>query len=1506
MSWQFTPYIIPLIFAAIVMCSLVVFTWRRRAARGAVPFMILMAAIAQWLVSYILELSGADLETKLLGFHLSFIGIASVPTAWFIFTLMYTGRGYLIRWPRWLIFLVIPALTLVLIWTWDSHHLFWRDITLQENFSSWAGTYLTLHTVNGPLYYVHAVYSYSLILVGTVFILQALFGLPRPFWGQKVTLLLSVVIAWMANAIYITGISPIPGLDLTAFAFTISGVGLAWSLFGFRLLELIPIAHETIFRNMEDGFILLDTRLNIQDLNPAAAHILQVDLTELVGKPAGEALTQLPILDVLKSNSSSAPDSRPVRVEFTLSDDENRRDFDLHVSKLTGRAGDATGWLVTLRDITYQKITEEYLQRRAAFLEVFNHIIAAAATAEDLDGMLCTALDDTLHILDMDRGVIWIQDSIILRGITPEANQVLADLCETDSAGGSRFDQVGVLHVDDWSIEKTIDSLWSGLAGNILEHEIMASMSVPIRSRNEYIGYFTVVSSTARHWEQEEISLMDAVGHQVGLVADRLLQWRETQDRNCLMARLIEVSAALNRHFSVNEVLPTISQAAADLLNPDRVNIFLGDLEPAADQAQPAPDRPMPDPSPVLVKDAARVLNGNAEVQNLDYRAMGSWPLVYEERTLAVITLYYNQPHEWSSAALDVMQAFIRQAAIALENARLFDAEREQYILAEALRDLATVVNSTLDFNEVLEQILANLGWALPHDRADIMLVEEGVARVVHSRGYDKVGLSDWAHTYAGVVEDVPLLKELVQSGQVLSLPDTLTSPLWTGFQPGSTCRAYLGAPIIRKGFVVGLINVYSQTAGIYTIQHIRTLRAFTDQAAIALDNASLYASLQEQADETSALYRAVTRLFTPGGDLTVLAEEIARAVTNEFNSAHCSVLIYDESTDELKTVAQSGYYQVNPKRLRVDGPGLTVTAFRTGEIVYAPDVNADPRYVSGTPHTHSEMSLPLRSHGQVFGILNLESPELDGFSEKDRRILSAFADRAALAIENTRLFELTDFQLRQINLLNSITRASLEAFDFHIMLAVMVDRLRDLFNAQGCYVALWDEEQQSILPGTGSQEVDEVSLHFTPSPDVPSLVDLVLQSSAPLVIENVSASTKIHPRLVSVVKAQAILGLALIANQQKLGAVLVLYDRPRHFSMHELRLMEQAAGQVALAIGRARSLESSQRRAQEAENLRQATAALTAALDLRQVLDNILDHLEQVIPYDRASVYLLEEQTLHAVAARGFVSEQQVLGYNFPASNAIAQQIIQVSHPLILEDATLEPRFTGWIETGFVHGWMGVPLVIHGSLIGILTLGRQVPGAFGRDQANLAQAFGSQAAAAIANARLFSEVQRLAITDPLTGLYNRRGFAEIGHREIERTRRYKRPLSCVLLDIDHFKRINDTYKHAIGDQVLRTLADRCRNRTREVDILGRYGGEEMVILLPETDRAGALVAAEHLRRDVADEPFETEVGPLWVTISLGVADSIDGKLELDALVDRADAAMYAAKQSGRNRVVSY
>jgi two-component system, cell cycle response regulator len=166
-------------------------------------------------------------------------------------------------------------------------------------------------------------------------------------------------------------------------------------------------------------------------------------------------------------------------------------------------------------------------------------------------------------------------------------------------------------------------------------------------------------------------------------------------------------------------------------------------------------------------------------------------------------------------------------------------------------------------------------------------------------------------------------------------------------------------------------------------------------------------------------------------------------------------------------------------------------------------------------------------------------------------------------------------------------------------------------------------------------------------------------------------------------------------------------------------------------------------------------------------------------------------------------------------------------------------------------------------------------------------------------------EIYRLTIVDALTGAHNKRYFLEFLDREIARCTRYERPLSLLMFDIDHFKRINDEHGHLTGDYVLRELARRLLRRIRKEELLARYGGEEFATVLPETDHKGALEFAEQVRLLVANESFEYEADEFPVTISVGVA-TIDGdeEISVDQFVRQADANLYRAKRSGRNCVV--
>lgn len=197
-----------------------------------------------------------------------------------------------------------------------------------------------------------------------------------------------------------------------------------------------------------------------------------------------------------------------------------------------------------------------------------------------------------------------------------------------------------------------------------------------------------------------------------------------------------------------------------------------------------------------------------------------------------------------------------------------------------------------------------------------------------------------------------------------------------------------------------------------------------------------------------------------------------------------------------------------------------------------------------------------------------------------------------------------------------------------------------------------------------------------------------------------------------------------------------------------------------------------------------------------------------------------------------------------------------------------------------------------------------QRPGQYGPVEARQLEVFANLAGIAMQNTRFYTEIQRLATTDPLTGLNNRRYFMVLARRELDRAQRYLRALTVLMFDIDQFKRINDEYGRAVGDQILQGMGRRCLTAFRQTDILGRYGGEEFVVILPEIDLDRARQVSDRFRRFIELKPFETSAGPISINISIGVTcQNGQQNLSLDTLLDLADQAMAAEKTGGRNQV---
>ncbi len=319
------------------------------------------------------------------------------------------------------------------------------------------------------------------------------------------------------------------------------------------------------------------------------------------------------------------------------------------------------------------------------------------------------------------------------------------------------------------------------------------------------------------------------------------------------------------------------------------------------------------------------------------------------------------------------------------------------------------------------------------------------------------------------------------------------------------------------------------------------------------------------------------------------------------------------------------------------------------------------------------------------------------------------------------------------------------------------------------------------------------------------------------------------------------------------------------------------------------------------AEALHQLIQSVTALEDEHAIAAVLLDSLMSFIEYDRALFYVERDTGLALIGTRGGDAVEQLYHERWPAAHAgVAAALRKSEVPRLLtetEAATLEPPGQA------PRHYLAVPLLSGNSPYRLLLVGRESK-TIQTQGLDIAAAMAKQVSVALDRALLIKDLERLATTDSLTRLAIRRSFLQGAEAEFERSRRYQRELSVLMLDVDHFKRVNDSYGHEVGDRVLRILADTCRTSLRQQDLIGRYGGEEFIALLPETSIEVAMEACERLRRNVEALTVNSPQGPVKVTVSIGIATLNRATPSIGALINAADRALYEAKQKGRNRVV--
>lgn len=356
-------------------------------------------------------------------------------------------------------------------------------------------------------------------------------------------------------------------------------------------------------------------------------------------------------------------------------------------------------------------------------------------------------------------------------------------------------------------------------------------------------------------------------------------------------------------------------------------------------------------------------------------------------------------------------------------------------------------------------------------------------------------------------------------------------------------------------------------------------------------------------------------------------------------------------------------------------------------------------------------------------------------------------------------------------------------------------------------------------------------------------------------------------------------------------------------FDSDDARILITLAKQVGLSLNmaeaaRLQAVVTAERRARDlAETMRNVTLQATSALNTREILGRVLTAARPVLPFDVAWVLTRVSGTVrisstHGDVADGVVGTEPRLAAGGPIARAFDRcEVVATDDPMELPGGGQTAR-----------SWLAAPVPLRDGIGMVVVLASRTPDCYGETRIQIVQTMIDQAVIGYQNAWLFEKVQRLAATDQLTGLASRRQFLEQAERAFTAHAAASRPVSAAMIDIDHFKRVNDAHGHFVGDEVLVEVARRIRLAFRDEDLVGRVGGEEFAVLM-----SGPLTTAEalgqRLRNALAQDPVDTSVGRLDIRLSVGVTPRSSGDTSLRDLLARADNALYEAKHGGRDRV---